>query len=385
MCAVEVRVEPVPRRVHPGRIGRPEGVTAPSLAAAARWSVLPLTLAVFAAGCGSSSSSTGSSTSTPSTQASSPTTATSSAASGLPAAGTATQVASVGGLTDSQDTYGIASDGTSVWIYNGDTGALTRVTAASGKVAATLQLHPGCVHGGGCGNLAVGEGAVWVANDVDGTITRVDPSTGRVAATIQMAKDALPQVDTTPGAVWSANYGSDAYARIDPRTNAVVATLDHHAGPEHVIDTAGSVWLCDAGASPALTRLDPASFAVQKQIDLSVGNQSAFCTDVAPLGSSLYVIPDAGATSVGPLVVDTATGQAKQAPAPGDASEERAVVGDATGTWALDAKQGVFRLDPATGRAVGLVQLAGLAGITVDGHDVWVVTGTGTLYRIVPG
>jgi glutamine cyclotransferase len=348
----------------------------PPRAAGAGKVLLPATAALLLAACGSGAAGpvvqpASSRPAAPSTPSGSPS---------LPVAGRLTTVAaSLGSLTDQNDTYGIAADGTSIWLYNGETGTLKRV-AATGEVTATVQLRPGCNTGRGCGNLAVGDGAVWVANDLDGTITRVDAASGRVAATIQVDPGAAPQVYTTPGAVWSANYLRDSYTRIDPATNRIVGTLQHHLSAEAVALAGGSVWLCDAGGEPALTRLDATTFAVQKQIDLSVGGSQDFCLDAVPLGSSLYVVTDGH----GPLVVDLATGQATPVTAPGDTYVERGLVGSAGGTWGIEGRLGVFRFDPASGRPAAEVSLSGLVGIASDGHAIWTISSAGTLYRIDP-
>ncbi|HZS16189.1 MAG TPA: hypothetical protein VFC09_16490 [Candidatus Dormibacteraeota bacterium] len=335
-------------------------------------------LALAVTGCSSSTTTPPAATASATTSHTSTSTSTASA---LPAAGTvAATIPSIGALTSKDDNYGIAADGTSVWIYNGDTGMVTRVTEATGAVAATIPLHPGCSTGRGCGNLAVGDGGVWVANDADGTITHIDPASNRAVATISVGATAAPQVYTTPGVVWSANYFADSYTQIDPHTNAITGTLSHHLSAESVTLAAGSIWLCDAGGAPAVTRLDPSSGAVQSHFDFSTGS-SIFCLDAAPLGSSLYVVTEGDTAKV----IDAATGSTHDAPAaPGKAHVERGLVGGANGTWLIDADFGLFRLDPTTGGAVAQLPLTGAAGIADDGHSIWVISNDGSLSRITP-
>ena len=329
-------------------------------------------LALLTAACGATQTAH-TTTSTPTPH---PTTGAPTATPHLPSAGTvAATITSLGGLSQKGDTYGVGADGTSVWIDNSETGVVTRVDAKSGKVVATILLHPGCAGGRGCGNLAVGDGAVWVANEVDGTITRIDPATNRAVATIDVGATVGPLVYTTPGAVWSANYGADSYSRIDPHTNTIAATLHNHLQAEVVTYSGGTVWLCDAGGDPALTALDATSFAVKKQYALEPG----FCAEEAPMGSSLYIGADNGT----PKVLDPATGNLSAAAVvPGSA--HAGVAGGADGAWVVDADLGLFRLDPHTGAPIGQVPLAGAAGLADDGHAVWVMTGDGSLYEITP-
>jgi len=330
-------------------------------------------LALLTAACGGTQTArTDSPTATPRLSSGTP-----SATPQLPSAGTvAATIPSLGALSQKDDTYGVGADGTSVWVYNGETGVVTRVDEASRKVTATVLLHPGCATGRGCGNLAVGEGAVWVANDVDGTITRIDPATNRAVATIAVGGATVgPLVYTTPGAVWSANYGSDSYSRIDPHTSTIAATLHNHLQAEAVAYSGGTVWLCDAGGDPALTALDATSFAVKKQYSLQPG----FCIQTVPLGTSVYIAGDNGT----PKVLDPATGSITTAgELPG--TKHSGLAGAADGAWAIDADFGLFRLDPHTGSPSAQVPLAGAAGVADDGHAVWVMTGDGSLDEITP-
>jgi len=338
-------------------------------------SAIAVTAALLVAGCSSSpNAATPTPTRTPARSATAtPTTA-------PPSAGTiAATIPSLGGLTARDDYYGIAADGTSVWIYNGETGMLTQVDEATRAVHAHVQLRPGCVTGRGCGNLAIGDGAVWVASIVDSTVTRVDASAGRAVATIKVGRGT--QVYTTPGVVWSADYTDDSYARIDPRTNAVAATLSNHLRPEAVAYAGGAVWLCDSGGAPGLTKLDAGSLAVEKTVDIHSGGAETTCIDAVALGSSsLYV----AAVQQPPVVVDAATGAVSAAPAPpGDAGVERGIAGDAHGAWQIDSQLGLTHLD-ATGTVTGQLALPQPAGVAVDAHGVWVMSGNGTLYQVTP-
>lgn len=286
-------------------------------------------------------------------------------------------------MTQDGDYYGLASDGTSVWVYNGETGALVRISAASGSAVATMMLGKGCGPGRGCGNLAISPGSLWVANDADGTVTKVDSSTNKVVATIEFGPKAGPQVYSTAGSVWVAEYFGGTYSRIDPSTNRVTRQITGHDGAETVISAAGSIWFCDAG-SPGLTRLDPTTLQAQAQVDLTAGGTQYVCFDTAPVGGAVWV---AAVSDGGGLLerVDAASGQvAATSPPPGRHGVERGVVSFANGLWMVDSELGVFRLDPTTGRAAARAPLSGALSITSDGAAVWVVTRAGSLARITP-
>ena len=358
----------------------------PAAAAAVRRLVLPVACALSVAGCASTAATGTHQASSggvkPAATANAPTPTPPS----LPPAGTiAATYTGLGGVSGQGDTEGIGVDASSVWIYDGATGVLTRLARDSGAVQATVKLSPSCGDGIGCGNLAIGDGAVWLANTVAGTVTRVDPATNKVVATITVGPARSgAQVYTTPGAVWSANYFTDTYTRIDPRTNRITATLTQHSRPEAVASAGGSVWLCDSGGDPALTRIDSNTNAVQAQIDLTTAQRSSvFCLDAVPLGASVYAVTDGNPSP--PQMIDTATGKAAEvASPPGTELVERGVATGADGGWVIDAQQGLFRLDPHTGAPVAQLAISGAVGVADDGHSVWVITGAGTLYRVTP-
>jgi streptogramin lyase len=293
-------------------------------------------------------------------------------------------IAGVEALHDTNDTYGIAADDTDVWVYDGEDGMLTRIATGSEKVVGSAKLRPGCQNGAGCGNVAIGAGAVWVANDADGTITRVDPATNEVAATISFGDRAAPLVYATSGAIWSANYVSRSFSRIDPATNKITATVPDRGGAESVVSGFGSIWLCGTGGPQYLTRVDPITLAVQAQIDLSHNGTAYSCIDEAATGQSILV----GAASTvddGALLerVDPAINRVSDAgPAPG--SEGVGLVATATQAWTADAARGVFGLDPRNGRPDSQLPIPKPAGLAVGAGSVWIVSASGSVYRVAP-
>jgi hypothetical protein len=339
-------------------------------------------LALLASACGSSAASTPASHNAAAGSAA-PTVAPSLA----PAGSVTATLPSLGALSNRNDYYSMAADGTSVWIDNAETGLLTRVGISTGTVTARVQLRPGCSTGRGCGSITVAAGAVWVANDVDGTITRVDTATATVVATVHVAANASPQVFATSGGIWTANYYSDSFSRIDPASNTVVATLSGHANPSTVVEAAGSIWLCDEGGDPGLTRLDAHTYAVQGTVSLKSQGVTVFCAGAVPLGDhSLYVLPtgDPDGSPHAPLVVDALTGRTTQAPAPGPRVLTVASGATAHRTWVLDLDSGLYRVDSRNGALVAHTAVSNPAGMVDDGTSVWVMSSDGVLSRITP-
>ena len=69
----------------------------------------------------------------------------------------------------------IAVGGGSAWVTNLDEDAVTRIDAATNRVASPIRV------GRIPSSVAVGQRYVWVASSRDGTVTRVDPATADIA------------------------------------------------------------------------------------------------------------------------------------------------------------------------------------------------------------
>src|SRR5947209_8320462 len=80
-------------------------------------------------------------------------------------------------IAGSPDWVGI--DSGAVWISNKAKNNITRIDAATNKVAAhvTVGRRP-------CAGLGIGFGSIWVPNCGDATISRVDTISNKVIATI---------------------------------------------------------------------------------------------------------------------------------------------------------------------------------------------------------
>lgn len=335
------------------------------------WGVL-LVCALLVAACGSSTGQT--------TQPTTPPTATPTATpTPLPSAGTVSATISGLGANTKFDT-GIAASDTAIWVHNGAAGTLVRIDPSTNSIVATIHV------GHGEGGVALGNGAVWVANPLEGTVSRIDPRTNQVVATITvMGQGAVQAITVSPDAVWVTQFDQDALVRIDPQTNRVVATIPNQPGITGVSFGAGSVWACNHhDPEEGLAQVNPQTNQVQAQI--AVGDkQSMACASVVALAQTVWTLSfiNEDISSMVLKHIDPAT-HTVMATIPVPGADPFHFAANEQGVWVFDPDVGLYRVDPATNRLVGLVAIQDGDGVAVGAGSVWVATTTGTLLRITP-
>ncbi len=213
-------------------------------------------------------------------------------------------------------------------------------------------------------------------NDV---LVRIDPVTGKVVASIPVGS-APAGVAVTEGSVWVADEHNGTVQRIDPATNKVVATIPvgpiAPTGPQIMTAGPGGVWVgiqhtgreradrCrDEQGRPAGTVGRPGGERRQAGLD------RRRCQDRTGCRQAIRIDPDTGKVIT---TVDLDT---------------QGICGLAVGLGSVwVATGGLTRIDEATGRIVGRLDLNGDCGnVIVAGGAVW-VTADGQPYvdRISP-
>ena len=86
-------------------------------------------------------------------------------------------------------------------------------------------------------------GAVWVANSLDGTVSRIDAASNRVAATIPVGDGPSGVGVTSRGTVWVSNELAGTLSRIDPARNEVVETVRTGNRPEGLAPTGDTIYV----------------------------------------------------------------------------------------------------------------------------------------------
>ncbi len=214
------------------------------------------------------------------------------------------------------------------------TTAAPATTSERTPVLAAVDVGPGPA-----GRLAYGAGALWVVGD-SGTLARVDPATNRVAATIRVAggEAAARAVVAGADAVWVAVASPGMLVRVDPATNRTTATVRLGRpllDPVGVAATDGAVWVTCCGRQ--------------------VGGR---------LGGKLLRV-DARTAKVTPVVLPR---------------EPLGIAADARQVWVSATDGSAVRVEPATGRVVGVYPGAPGGGIAQS-----VAVGAGSVWLAYPG
>ena len=224
-----------------------------------------------------------------------------------------------------------------------------------------------------------GAGSVWQTDNENDVLVRIDPVTGKVVTRIPVAA-APAGVAVTAGSVWVANEHNGSVQRIDPTTNRVVATIPvgpiAPAGPQIMSAGPGGVWVGIQHTGENV-RVDAATNKVGLRVPLdgpvaSDGKQVWIGVDTGEDGPSFVVrIDPISGTAITTVPLDT-----------------KGISGIAVGLGSVWASSGggLTRIDPATGRIVGHLDLGGDGGnVVVAGGAVWVAAdGHQYVLRISP-
>jgi streptogramin lyase len=170
----------------------------------------------------------------------------------------------------------------SVWATNYDTGAISRIDPATGKV--TRRYTDGANPAG----LATCEGRVWVGHGRNATwLTSIDPTAERVRR-IAVGAAAPGWPDCIQGVVWVTT--PESVLRLDPRTGRVLSRLPigetlaaSAAGPD------GLVWVTDKQHS----RVHRVTLDGRSVVDSFPAGPGAF--DIVRAGGAMWVTSFAGA------------------------------------------------------------------------------------------
>ena len=118
---------------------------------------------------------------------------------------------------------GVVVDGGSVWTANHHGGSVTRVSAKTDQVEATVRT--GYRANSGPQGIASGLGSIWVGVSNVNSVFRIDPATNERQAKIPLSTEALACGDfaLTDDAVWITSCGElPSATALDPTTNEVI-------------------------------------------------------------------------------------------------------------------------------------------------------------------
>ncbi len=159
-----------------------------------------------------------------------------------------------GGKYGFSQPYGIAADGTHVWVANYAAASVTELNASDGRWVATLS-------GGSYGfnqpsAIAVAGGHVWVANGGGNSVTELNASDGRWVATLSGGSYGFhdPQAVAVVGThVWVANYVGASVTELNAGDGRWVATLSGGSyrfyDPAAIAAYGAHLWVANLGGA----------------------------------------------------------------------------------------------------------------------------------------
>jgi YVTN family beta-propeller protein len=157
----------------------------------------------------------------------------------------------------------VAADATSVWVpLDWPRYELLRVATPGDQPASIAQRTP--LPAGIRSAMAFGSGSLWVADGENGAVRRIDLGTGAVKKTIRV-DDGASAMAFGHGAVWVANQEEDSVLRIRPRTNSIVRAISVGADPVALGIARDAIWVANSGDG-TVSRIDPATSTVTDTI-----------------------------------------------------------------------------------------------------------------------
>ena len=258
--------------------------------------------------------------------------------------------------------FGVAFDGTNIWITNLLSDTVTRINAATGTAVGT----PIAVGDGPFG-VAFDGTTMWVTNIGSSNVTRINAATGTVVGT-PIAVGSNPVGVAFDGTtIWVTNQGSNNVTRINAATGTVVGTpITVGTLPRGVAFDGTNIWVANS-SSNNVTRINAATGTVVGA-PITVGTSPQ---GIAFDGTNIWV---ANSTSGSVTRINAATGTVVGSPIT-VGSAPFGVAFDGTNIWVANSDDNnVTRIDAATGTVVGAPITVGTTplGVAFDGTNMWV-------------
>jgi hypothetical protein len=258
--------------------------------------------------------------------------------------------------------YGVAFDGTNIWVTNNTSplGTVTKLLASTGAVVGTYSVGP-------LPTAVAFDGTnIWVANSAGSTVTKLLASTGAAVGTYLVG--AQPYGVAFDGTnLWVAIYTNPGtVTKLLASTGAVVGTYSVGRYPYGVAFDGTNIWVTNYyGAN--VTELLASTGAVVGTYPVG-----ALPTGVAFDGTNIWVA-NYGSATVTKLLASTGTVVGNYAVG----NDPQGVAFDGTNIWVTNSGGGlgntVTKLLASTGALVGTYSVGSYPwGVAFDGTNIWV-------------
>jgi streptogramin lyase len=175
--------------------------------------------------------------------------------------------------------FGLALEGTSLWISDFDGNFVVRLNVETKKIDAVINDIPSPE------GIAVSPGSIWVVEHRSNQIVRIDSASNQVAATISFPGVSAPggkcgmcinHLSATDDAIWIPLNRGNGVARIDPKTNKVVAVIPLDAPVHDLVIGDTAIWAVGSSLGPAC-KSDGFLARINLQTNTLVGKLSIPC------------------------------------------------------------------------------------------------------------
>jgi hypothetical protein len=181
--------------------------------------------------------------------------------------------------------YGMAFDGTNIWVANNGSNNVTKLLASSGAVVGTYAV------GNAPSGVAFDGTNIWVASQDGDNVTKLLASTGAVVGTYAVGSDPFGVAfDGTN--IWVVNVSSDNVTKLSASTGALVGTYSVGSEPFGIAFDGTNIWVSNS-ASSSVTKLSASTGALVGTYSLP---GESFPEGVAFDGTNIWVANNQGIT-----------------------------------------------------------------------------------------
>lgn len=259
--------------------------------------------------------------------------------------------------------YGVAFDGSSLWVSNAGNNTVSKIRASDGTILGTFPV-------GSNPRLVEFDGAnIWVANFGSNTVTKLSASDGTVLATITVGNNPWGLAfDGTN--IWVACYGSDAVYKLRPSNGTILGTVAVN-NPLGLAFDGTNIWAVNNLGGGQVTKI---SGTGTPTVMGSFSTLDGFPFFIAFDGTHIWVVNSGGSLSK----FRTSDGANLGLFGNGAGS---GIAFDGANLW-IAGESKLIKLRVSDNTIIGEFPISLGAGVAFDGANIWVAnSGAGTVTK----